>query len=440
MEIKNNVSKNLLDDNLINEGEWITSINELKNKYNKYIWLNKQNKILIVFLSFLLIFFILLFNINYFFSLSLKTSNLTESEKNYMNFIYKYIIKTLFQNNTDEWKLKQFDDKSHDINTRIKNMNSYIDNKYILFYKKKESQKIFIKDEIALYNKILADIKNNQESLIKYKFLPEELSKFIKDIRIMPILLTLNAIKIYMIDYVYIQTWRFEEEILSSVLSNSSILNEFTISEKELEISLVQDIQQIRESWVNLYLQDIKFNYMYDKLDNSLADKYFIDKFYNNFKDIIEKRAEKLWINIKDSKGNFTNEWIKFIWNYIYLIESIYDKTDELFENKDINQLPVNVNLLSYDPEKQILSFDVEIMLQNQYKAKTSVVEIATNLVSLLRESRLVIGSNIKIDNIKVQQVSENIWWLDITFDKTSLSFNTSVQSKVNVEVTDMNR
>jgi len=85
-------------------------------------------------------------------------------------------------------------------------MNNFIDDPSILFYQKQFAKEQFMNKQLNLYNTTLADIKNNQELLVKYKFPPKDLSVLIKNIRMMPILLTLNSIKIYMIDYVYIKT------------------------------------------------------------------------------------------------------------------------------------------------------------------------------------------------------------------------------------------
>ena len=425
-----NFNKDLLDDDLLEEGDWITSIQQLKKKDNR---LSKQNKLLIWFLSILVIISFLLFNVKYFFNLTLRWNKLTTFEQTYLDVVKNYVLKYVTNTSSSE---KQFYKKNWSPSDMASSMNNFIDDPSILFYQKQFAKEQFMNKQLNLYNTTLADIKNNQELLVKYKFSPKDLSVLIKNIRMMPILLTLNSIKIYMIDYVYIKTWRFENEILSSILSKTLILNKFTINKKELEISLIEDIQKIRESWVNLYLENIKFNYMY----STLADKYFIYKFYKDYKNIINSRAERLWLKIKDSSGNLTQKWKEFVSSYIFLIKDVYDKTNKLFENQDINQLPVNVNLLSYDPLTQTLSFNIEIMLKDKYNAKTSVIQIATNLVSLLRESRLIIGSNIKMDKIKIQKVSKNIWGSKITFDKTSLLFKTFVQSKVNVEVSDIEK
>ena len=424
MEEKNNekIDKDLLDYDLLNEGEWVTSIQQLKKKDNK---LSKQNKLLIWILVMLVIISFLLFNVKYFFDLTLKWNQLTSFEQTYLNAVKNYVLKYITNTSSSE---KQFYKKNWSPSVMASSMNDFIDDSSILFYQKQFSKKQFITKQFASYNSILKNVKDNQELLVKYKFLPKDLSILIKDIRMMPILLTLNSIKIYMIDYVYIETWRFTNEILSPILLKSPILHNTNINKKELEISLIEDIQNIRESWINLYLKNIKFNYM----DSSLSDKYFSYKFYEQFKNIIDNRVKKLWLDAKSRK--------QFIWNYIFLIKDVYDKTNKLFENKDINQLPVNVKLISYDPSTQTLSFNVKIMLEDKYNTKTSVIKIATNLVSLLRESRLIIGSDIKINNIKVQKVSKNIWGSKITFDETSLLFKTSVQSDTNVEVSDIEK
>lgn len=416
----------LLGDELLDDGNWIESIQRLRKKKNH---LTTTNKILIWVFSFLLILVLLLFNVNYFFTLTLKEWKLTEFEKNYMNVVKDNIINKFFVKSNTTDNIKTFDNNSKNLDARLKNMDAYISNVSVLFYEKKDQKKAFINKEKNVHTDLLTKIKNNQVLLVKYKFFPEELSSLVKDIRVLPILLTLNSIKIYMIDYVYIKTWKFKDIILSPVLDNSKIFNDFNITRKELRTSLEEDVQKIRELWVYLYLKNIKFNYMYNILNNSLANDYFINSFYTQFKEIIDYRVEKFKINRKNVK--------LFRWDYISLLAHIYNKTSNLIENKDVNQFPIDVNLLSYNPNNKILSFNVNIMLNDKDDAKTPVIWIATSLVSLLRESRLIIWKGIKMDNIKVQKVSKNIWGNKITYNKTALLFNTSVQSSVNVEVSD---
>ncbi len=432
--INNGIDTDLLDDDLLSDWEWVTSIDKLKkSKKNN---LNLRNKILIFLFIFITIILVLLYSIKSFFDISMKNEKLTDLETKYIEFIDENIL-TYFK--SQSWISKTFDNKSNDTIDRVKKMDTYIDDPWIIFYQKQDSKDNLINKLTSSYNNNINNIEKNQELLVKYKFLPKELDELLKDIRIMPILLTLNSIKIYMVDYVYIKTWIFDSEILDSIINRSTILNQFAINRTELEVSLRQDIQKLRESWVSFYLKNIKFNYMYSEWNN-LINNYFVVKFYENFQNIIDNRAYNLWINIKNSNGSLTNEGNRFISSYISLIKNIYDRTNQLFDNQDINQLPVNVNLLSYDPWTQMLSFNVEIMLEERYNLNTSVIEIATNLVSLLRESRLVIWKNIKMNNIKVQKVTEIIWWSQVTYNKTSLLFNTSVQSDVNVEVTDIEK
>lgn len=433
-DINNNLDSDLFDDDLLSEGEWVTSISNLKK--NKTTKLNLRNRFFIRLLIFFTIIFILFYGVKYFFDITLKKTQLTEFEKTYIKFVDENIL-TYFK--SQSWTSKVFDNKSSNTTERIKSIDSYIEDPWIIFYQKQDYKNDLLKSLLSWYNDSLNNIKKNQELLVKYKFLPKELDKLLKDIRIIPILLTLNSIKIYMIDYVYIKTWIFKTEILDYIINRSTILNQFTINRTELEISLIEDIQKLRESWVNSYLKNIKFNYMYSEW-NKLINNYFVVKFYEEFREIIDNRAKNLWLKIKDSNGNLTNEGNRFISSYISLIKNVYDRTNELFDKQDINQLPVNVNLLSYDPWTQMLSFNVEIILEERYNINTSVIEIVTDLVSLLRESRLVIWENIKMNNIKVQKVTEFIWWSQVTYNKTNLLFNTSVQSNVNVEVTDIEK
>lgn len=433
MEEKNNENlENLLDDDLLEDWEWVVSINKLKKKK---VWLSNQNKFLIWVIVFLIIIFWLLYWVKYFFTISLKWDHLTQAEQTYINIVKNYILKYVTSISANE---KTFYEQNKTPSYNVALMDKFIKDPWIIFYNKQFEKNKFVNNEIENYKNILWNIKATQDLLIKYKFLPKQLNNLIKDIRIMPILLTLNAIKIYMIDYVYIQIWKFDKEILDPILIKSSILSKFNINKSILQDAIKEDIQKIRELWVYFYLKNIKFNYMYN--DDSLMSNYYTFYFYKNFQNIFDERAKKFNIKLKDKYGRLTKEGWNFVNEYAFLLKNIYDKTTNLLDNEDVNYLPVNVNLLSYDPKTQKLAFNVDIILQDIYSAKISVIKIATKIVTLLRESRLIIGSDIKMNNIKVQKVSKLIGWTKVTFDKTSLLFNTSVQSKVNVEVTDMNK
>lgn len=433
LDNQNVESSDFFDDDLLTEWEWVESIEKLRHKKRKN-WI--INKIVMFFIFIFAILAFLLYNINFFFTLSLKWNNIEWFEKEYVDFVTNNIL-VYFTNNTNAITFDNMNTK--DFAKRAVDMDDYISNPSIMFFQKNYEKWDFVTKEINLYKKQQQTIDDIKKQIVHYKFIPKEIDNLMKDIRILPILYTLNSINIYMIDYVYMQIWKFNKDIFMHVLKRSNMAQEFPyIKASQLANFVSEDIQKMWESWVSFYLKNLKFNYMYSEWDSdSFVNNYYINAFSENFSNVLNKRIEFLesmeWSNIK---GN-TAEIEKFKLHYINFIKDIYARTNQLFENQDINTLPVSVSLLSYDPQTQMLSFNVQISLEDQDNSKVSVIKIATDLVSLLRKSRLVIWSDISIKDIKVKQTNKMIWWTKMLYHETDLLFKTYVQSDNNIEVSD---
>ena len=418
----------LLDDDLLTEWEWVVSLQELRKKE---WWKNLKTKILWIASIIMFVIFIWVYGVYYFLELSLSDERVEWYDKDYMEFVWKNILSSEDTYSVLDWW-------SSDYNSRTKWMQSYIMNKWVFFYQKKESVKDFVSKEKNKFSKLIRETNNIKQSIVKYKFLPKDLTGVVKNIKLLPILLTLNSIKLYITDYIYIETGRFKTDILSKVENdnkNYSIIN--NACKWQLPSMIKTDILKLRELWVKTYLNDIVFNYMYVdpsrymKTD-TFADKNFIHNFSEQNESVITKRVSVL----KKCGLSISKEELQS--KYIMILADVYKKTNELFEDDvDLDTLPVDINLLSYEPEKQVLAFNVKISVR-EWESKVSVVKLATDIITLLRESRLIIWSTIWFDKLKVSKVvTRTVNWKKV-YDTTNLVFKTSVQDDVNVEVTDV--
>jgi len=424
--VKENVSSNLLDDDLL-EGDGVTSLDEIRDQEASK-W--KINKVLYIIVFFLVFVLVLVWWVYYFLKLSSSDSKLEWYDKDYMDTVDKYIIQNISENTLalSAWSINS---------KNVSSLKQYINDKGVFFYKKQDFLQKYLKEELSKLKRKSKEIESIKKTLVKYRFLPKELSDILKDIKITPILLTLNSIKLYVTDYVYLRTWKFDEYILSYVKKyNPSYSKLDSKLNWKLGSMIKEDIENLRELWVKTYLSDIVFNYMYvdpnkfAKVDK-FANNYFINNFYNNYKLVIDSRYKKVSkINPKIKKEDF-------IASYIMILADVYNRTNDLFNTLDSSALPVDINLLNYDPEDQTLSFNVKISLK-EWESRISVVKLATDIITLLRESRLIIWSNINFNNLKVDKlVVRTPNWKKV-YDTTNLIFKTSVQNNINVEVTDV--
>jgi len=89
-----------------------------------------------------------------------------------------------------------------------------------------------------------------------------------------------------------------------------------------------------------------------------------------------------------------------------------------------------------------VLSFSVKLLLENKFInwKNISIISLASKIIYLLRESRLIIGKDIKQNKLSVNKTTKKIAWQKKYYNSINLSFSTSVQSNVNVEVSDINK
>ena len=389
--------------------------------------LSKKTKLFIWLFGFLLVIAILLQAVYLFLSLSLKPSNkLNEYEKMYLNVVKSLMVSVL--GNTENFE--GFSSKDP-LQSAIK-LKDYIKNPWVVFY-----DKLSTKEQIqqTYFNKISKNnqtIKKYQDLLAKYKFFPKELQDIVKDIRLLPILTALNSIKVYVTDYVYIKSWLFSDKIFDYVYQRNNVfVSKYSISKLQLQKIVENDLQYFKDQGTYLYLQTIYFNYMYFSADK-LADSYLV----NMFSKVFEKRLEQTYEILSTYySANLSKE--QFLKDYISLIKAIYQRTLSLEQQSDVEILPVDVQLLSYNPQTKQLSFSIKLMLSPDLSSKVSPVNLLSNIVNLLRESRLIIGKTIKYNNVKVKKVAKKIGGYKLTFNSIDQTFTTLVQQRVDVEVTD---
>jgi len=378
---------------------------------------------LIWYLSVLMgLFLIILIWWYYFFKLSTKPFyKLNTYEKQYVETIWN-LLEMISQNTSNTINVNL--NKNSTIQSE--QIYSYIKNPWIIFYNKLSFKNKFENDSLKQINNLKKNLDKYQNLLVTYNFFPKELQDVVKNIRLLPILITLNSIKLYTLDYVYIKTNQFYQKIFKPVYTRSTLS---TINEKALYKAVVEDILSFKDQWTYIFLKNIYFNYMYDET-NYLAKNYFIENFSRKFNKIINERYKHFErIGLQLSKENFKEIYITFI-------KTIYLKTLELEENEE-EFLPVSIQLLSYNPSTEQLNFSIKLMLSSNISDKITAVQLMSDIVTMLRESRLVIGKTITYDNLQVREITKIIWWYKLTFKTASKNFTTSVQPKPMVEVTD---
>jgi len=376
---------------------------------------------------FLLIIGIFVFGFYYFLSLSLKPKNqFTGFEQQYVKFVKNSIL-SIFStsNSTVNMNLAQ------PTITAI-NLHKYFSDPKTVVYDKLRFKEYFSNQHYQKIQKAYSELKKYQDMLVKYRFFPKELQDIIKDIKVLPILTTLNAIKLYVTDYVYIKAWLFKSQIFDFVYTRSKFPGKYwLISFDDLLKYIESDIQYFKDQGAYEYLKNIYFNYMYDSND-TLSNSYFVNKFKNIF-------FNRLLERYKDFKQKYSNlDKNQFMVDYIELIKNIYSRTLSLQKDSNIWVLPVDVQLLSYNPNSEELAFSIKLMLASEISSKIWPVQLLSDIVTLLRESRLIIGKTISYDNVKVKKITKRIWGYKLNFVSADQKFVTSVQPQVDLEVTDV--
>ena len=418
---------NLVDDDLLNDGVWVESIDNLKKRVQP---ISVKTKILWYLVLILSIITGFTYAVYYFFYLTLQPQgSLNEYQKLYLSFIKENII-SLISTIGNTQSVDSYITFKNPLKKSIE-LKKVFSDKSVQFYTKLTMKGQLNKKIYSKLNNFLSEKKKYQNLLIKYKYYSQDLEWIVKEIKILPILLSLNSIKVYITDYVFIKSWLFDKKIWSFVYPRSSFAWKYTaISSLELEQKVIDTLIKLRDTGVAIYLKNIYFNYMYSS-DDILANSYFINEFKIRFEKVFD--SDYRWFSIY--YPNISKK--DFISSYIMLIKSIYDRTLSLYNSADNEFMPVDVQLISYNPNTEQLSFTVKLMLSSEIATKVDPVNLMSNIVTLLRESRLIIWKDIKYDGMKVNQVTKMVWWYKIVYKTTEKKFISSVQSPVNVEVTD---
>jgi len=418
---------NLLDDDLLNDGVWVESIDNLR-KHKQPVTL--RTKVLWYLVLILAIISGLIYAVYYFFYLTLQPqASLNEYQKRYLSFVKQHIISLVTAVDSTR-SIESYISFKKPLKKEI-DLKQVFSDKSVLFYTKLAMKEQLNKQIYSKLNKFLSEKKKYQNLLIKYKYYSQELEWIVKEIKILPILLSLNSIKVYITDYVFIKSWLFDKKIWSFVYPRSSFAWNYTaISSLELEQKVIDTLIKLRDTGVAIYLKNIYFNYMYSS-DDILANSYFINEFKIRFEKVFD--SDYRWFSTYYPHVSKED----FITSYVMLIKSIYDRTLSLYNSADNEFMPVDVQLISYNPNTEQLSFTVKLMLSSEIATKVDPVNLMSNIVTLLRESRLIIWKDIKYDGMKVNQVTKMVWWYKIVYKTTEKKFISSVQSPVNVEVTD---
>gem|GEM_PF-7133794 len=88
---------------------------------------------------------------------------------------------------------------SSDIDARKDTVKEYINDNTVLFYDRKESRNSWVSAELAKTKSIDKTLKEYQERISKYKYIPKDIEEFIEDNKMIDILKVVEAIRIYVL-------------------------------------------------------------------------------------------------------------------------------------------------------------------------------------------------------------------------------------------------
>ncbi len=420
---ENNINQNvdLLED-LMDEWDGIWSIQSSFKKEE----ITKKTKLLWYLNLFLFILFILILGVYYFIVLTLKPiDSLNDYERYYVNFS-KSLLKLVW--NTSEFDISLSPSvASIALSSKI---NTFIKSPSVIFYDKLNFKDAFEKDSYSKISSSFNTYKRYTSLLAKYKFFPQELQNIVQDIRVLPILTTLNSIKLYVTDYVLIKSDLFSDKIFNFVYPRNIFSTRYSSIPQDILLStLKEDIQYFQDKWAYIYLTTVYFNYMYN--DDDLSKLFFNKRFIDTFKTRLNYTYKILHSFLPNVDKN------QFIGDYVNLIKDVYQRTITLNKEFKTEQLPVDVKLLSYNPKTQKLTFSIKVMLSPEMVSKIDIVQLFSDVVTLLRESRLIIGKDIAYNNLRIKKLIKRVAGYKVTYFTAEQRFQTSVQPKIDIEVTD---
>ncbi|MFA5747968.1 MAG: hypothetical protein WC872_02530 [Candidatus Absconditabacterales bacterium] len=328
-----------------------------------------------------------------------KYANYVQQYKNSQQFINKYINST-----SDYYKNLPLnkEDSTENIN-KILNTNNlnFVQKKDIL----QNGLNLISNDLISNY----LNLDNLKQDISKYGFFPKEISDVLENeeyiTSIKKSILSLEIMKFTSAIQVF--------SYLDSFISNIS--QSLGISLSDVDIKM-KNIFARGEKDIGIYLNNCYLNpYEVDYDCNLIGD---FDRYYNivdvETKDQIDKGFFKKLISYIDMKLEQTS-------------------------------LPsFSIVFQKFDPKQEQISFSVEVNTFQQDEIaliKKGIINphvfIITSLLNLLKQSKFVIGENIDVKKLDIQQKTINIGGSNFSFNNSLMNFNLPLQKTVEREITD---
>lgn len=369
-------------------------------------------------------------------NLNLKETELTFEEKEfvvkfkekkmeYASYLWDYApyfwlpnVNEIKENNLSFSSIVDSNQDSNDklfqeLKSKVENL---ITNDEIDYIDKYDQLKQFI---IEIWSNTLANspkIKEIEANIWKYWFLPEEVHETIEDNTIQRSFLWIETIKYY------------------TALKTFSYLDSFKTGLWEYIWLNKNDVERYLNLYIKSWERDIE-KYLSDCILNPLeisTESESCINFMDFEKYVTLNYTCKPW-EVNCTNVNFQPKIFKKVIQYIkYMLES--------------ESLPIlSILLNSLDPNNNTISFTIDINtysddeknLLSEWILNPNVF-ISTSLINSLRKSHMILGSSIKIDNLKVNKKDvKNSDWTSSKANNSSFVFTIPIQKSVEKEIYD---
>ncbi len=295
------------------------------------------------------------------------------------------------------------DSKLSNIEDRKLAIKKYINDNSILFYDRKKIMNTRTEKEISKISSIDRELKNNQELISKYKYIPKDIEDFIESNKMLEILKVVESIRIYVLGKVY----------------NTIKFNDSTVDESAWKYLVLYG-----EKWVEDYVQNCILNYMTENCEIWASDNDFGIK----LEELIKKKTPNL-------NGDISDTVIK---RKIKLLQNAYRKAYKDSNDTEDKLKPIQMLFNNFDPIEWTLSFTLQIRLLDNYLSdKVNHTVIVTDIINLLRESHLILGKNIKVNEITTEKRKLKIQAVTNIVYETNFNFVIDLQEDVQKEIYD---
>ena len=298
-------------------------------------------------------------------------------------------------------------------------------------YEKKEQLDWKLQNLLDWAKKIDWEIDLQSQEYISNWYYPKQLSDNVRDWEIQKPIITIESIK------------------LSTALQFYGLLNDF----KDEYASRLGLSKQVSDAYLNYYksisdtdiLKYVQMCYMNPYIwDNDWTCKneqdfvsYFITRHKENMARI---KLSSDWRDISLIDINDSSSVSSISKNFVVLMELLIQKLDK----EKLPALVITFN--NFDPITSTIKFSIEInsfdstyeQLRGNGVNVTSPHEfMVTNLINLIRQSRLIKSENIKIQNQTIQTTNVKEWSLIYKKYTSKYDFELPVQKSVEREVSD---